>query len=406
MSVFSDFQVAWKQRFPNCDLPSAWIDDVRANLVKHRHKVALLKEELEKEEFYVDYLESLLADVEQAKPSLSIRNINSASTSHNGDHSIADSRDQYVTVITVSSYGEMQKPDQSQDAKRLFDNPLYQDAQSLSLDVASSHVHRSDNAFSSESNVIEAQVTEPIVRDVHTKITTMPNITHFENDDKKKKKRPPTPPRKPKVDRSKYPFLSESSKLESESLTVTETTTVQPKEKDSAPKVDLPTSQSENEINLVLPTDNEVENQNDDAQNESGLFDEDEDIYDTVAPDEVTTEEKELTEDENVSSEKPELQHSDSLEMNLSSSNLLSTKYDLNSYSNYVNIDYFLRKEETSSKDDSDNETHLSQSLSSDHDFEEVKKQCSDNATGVSHRHVDPNTTYDEVFEPRTGNLV
>ncbi|XP_015597248.1 active breakpoint cluster region-related protein [Cephus cinctus] len=65
MSVFGDFQRVWVQRFPDSALPAAWEEDVRANLVKHKQKVAALKEELEKEEFYVEYLQRLLADVER-----------------------------------------------------------------------------------------------------------------------------------------------------------------------------------------------------------------------------------------------------------------------------------------------------------------------------------------------------
>ncbi|KAG5885216.1 hypothetical protein JTB14_012238 [Gonioctena quinquepunctata] len=67
MSVFGDFQQVWLQRFPESPLPGAWEEDVRANLAKHKQKVSLLKEELEKEEFYVEYLERLLSDVEQHK---------------------------------------------------------------------------------------------------------------------------------------------------------------------------------------------------------------------------------------------------------------------------------------------------------------------------------------------------
>ncbi|XP_018577820.1 active breakpoint cluster region-related protein [Anoplophora glabripennis] len=70
MSVFGDFQQVWLQRFPESPLPGAWEEDVRANLAKHKQKVALLKEELEKEEFYVEYLERLLCDVEQHKKKL------------------------------------------------------------------------------------------------------------------------------------------------------------------------------------------------------------------------------------------------------------------------------------------------------------------------------------------------
>ncbi|KAK7068899.1 hypothetical protein SK128_011549 [Halocaridina rubra] len=58
---------AWRARFPGNDLPAAWEEDVRANLSKHRSRVALLKEELEKEQFYVEYLECLLNDVQRQK---------------------------------------------------------------------------------------------------------------------------------------------------------------------------------------------------------------------------------------------------------------------------------------------------------------------------------------------------
>lgn len=67
MSVFGDFQQVWLQRFPESPLPGAWEEDVRANLLKHKQKVLLLREELEKEQFYVEYLERLLNDVEQHK---------------------------------------------------------------------------------------------------------------------------------------------------------------------------------------------------------------------------------------------------------------------------------------------------------------------------------------------------
>lgn len=70
MSVFGDFQQVWLQRFPESPLLGAWEEDVRANLAKHKQKVSLLREELEKEEFYVEYLERLLSDVEQHKKKL------------------------------------------------------------------------------------------------------------------------------------------------------------------------------------------------------------------------------------------------------------------------------------------------------------------------------------------------
>lgn len=77
MSVFGDFQKAFAQRFPGCELPQAWEEDVRANLTKHRQKVTALNEELEKEEFYVEYLEHLLADVERVKKNPRFNSIDS-----------------------------------------------------------------------------------------------------------------------------------------------------------------------------------------------------------------------------------------------------------------------------------------------------------------------------------------
>lgn len=129
MSAFRDFQTAWRERFPGCELPKAWEEDVRSNLSKHRQQVTSLKEELEKEEFYVEYLERLLADVVVERVRGSSRSNSISTTAANLlksqsptlDHHSSSSRadtpssksdqngDQYVTVITVSSYGEIQK---------------------------------------------------------------------------------------------------------------------------------------------------------------------------------------------------------------------------------------------------------------------------------------------------------
>ena len=62
--TFQDFCQAWRSRFPHSELPAAWEEDVRANLAKHQAKVDSLREELEKEEMYVEYLDKLLADIE------------------------------------------------------------------------------------------------------------------------------------------------------------------------------------------------------------------------------------------------------------------------------------------------------------------------------------------------------
>ncbi|XP_076675104.1 rho GTPase activating protein at 1A isoform X5 [Andrena cerasifolii] len=99
MSVFGDFQRVWVQRFPDSALPAAWEEDVRANLVKHKQKVTALKEELEKEEFYVEYLERLLADVERHKQLAN----NSNSTTSPEKQQLAASQNQHSSQTTENS---------------------------------------------------------------------------------------------------------------------------------------------------------------------------------------------------------------------------------------------------------------------------------------------------------------
>lgn len=65
MSVFSDFQRMWVQRFPQSSLSDAWELDVRASLQRHKQKIDDLSKELEQETLYVEYLERLLSDVEK-----------------------------------------------------------------------------------------------------------------------------------------------------------------------------------------------------------------------------------------------------------------------------------------------------------------------------------------------------
>lgn len=150
MSVFRDFQSAWAVRFPGCELPRAWEEDVRSNLDKHRSRVALLKEELEKEEFYVEYLERLLSDVEKGRqqsstksssvnksglpPKASPRTSTANNSRTNSVSSVvsresASSDEQFVTVINVSSSSPSSKEKNgSVSLNKSHDNPLYQDS--------------------------------------------------------------------------------------------------------------------------------------------------------------------------------------------------------------------------------------------------------------------------------------
>lgn len=69
MSVFSDFQRMWVEKFPESSLSDAWEQDVRQSLTRHRQRIVDLQKELEQETLYVEYLERLLSDVEKFRES-------------------------------------------------------------------------------------------------------------------------------------------------------------------------------------------------------------------------------------------------------------------------------------------------------------------------------------------------
>lgn len=69
MSVFSDFQRMWVEKFPESSLSDAWEQDVRQSLARHRQRIVDLQKELEQETLYVEYLERLLSDVEKSRQS-------------------------------------------------------------------------------------------------------------------------------------------------------------------------------------------------------------------------------------------------------------------------------------------------------------------------------------------------
>ena len=193
-----------------------------------------------------------------------------------------------------------------------------------------------------------------------------------------KKKRPPTPPRKPKVNKNLGSFLSFDNKNDNQSvITSSLPNTPDIESNNSIHNLLMDSKLNSNSKNESIDRKEEKKNSKDIKSNDkpndsvptpsldnSVLYDDDEDnIYDTVAPDEPTVATN------NIDIKK---YPNDLFDTNSSTDNLSTKYYDLNSYANYVNIDYFLRKEETSSKDDSDdNETQLSQSLSSDHEMDD-----------------------------------
>lgn len=62
MEAFNDLQRNWAKRFPHSKLSLIWEEDVRTLLSTHRQRVAQLREELEQEEFLVQYFERYLTD--------------------------------------------------------------------------------------------------------------------------------------------------------------------------------------------------------------------------------------------------------------------------------------------------------------------------------------------------------
>ena len=234
-----------------------------------------------------------------------------------------------------------------------------------------------------------------------------------------KKKRPPTPPRKPKVNKNLGSFLSYDNKNESQSV-ITSSVPNTP-DVETHDLIDSLLTDSKVETNLnnesIVKKDeqnnNLSKNRSKDSEpitttslDDSILYDDDEDnIYDTVAPDEPSAASNSVNNNKK--------QSSDVFDIHSSTDNLSAKYYDLNSYANYVNIDYFLRKDETSSRDDSDdNETQLSQSLSSDHEIDDNISQLeliksnigpidmhSISSSSLDRKDSVIAPTYDEVFE-------
>ncbi|XP_077509422.1 rho GTPase activating protein at 1A [Amblyomma americanum] len=71
MEAFNDLQRNWAKRFPHSKLSLIWEEDLRTLLSTHRQRVAQLREELEQEEFLVQYFEKYLSDAERVKRSSS-----------------------------------------------------------------------------------------------------------------------------------------------------------------------------------------------------------------------------------------------------------------------------------------------------------------------------------------------
>ncbi|KAJ3661253.1 hypothetical protein Zmor_005657 [Zophobas morio] len=100
MSVFNDFQQVWLQRFPDNPLPGAWEEHVKLNLAKHKQKVSMFKEEVRKEEIYVEYLERLLLDIQKHKKNESSEDCEQSKSETAGDV-IADNVSNTTTPVAT-----------------------------------------------------------------------------------------------------------------------------------------------------------------------------------------------------------------------------------------------------------------------------------------------------------------
>lgn len=149
-SVFSDFCQAWVARFPGSELPAAWEEDVRANLKKHKTKVAILREELEKEEMYVEYLDKLLVDIETQRKTSQTVQVDPDYDSDHGDSVVASMNDE-----------NKRRSNPDMDNKQKFLEDHLQDLQNmedkrtgLTLDIEAAQLNADDNsAFVTVINV-------------------------------------------------------------------------------------------------------------------------------------------------------------------------------------------------------------------------------------------------------------
>lgn len=298
MSVFGDFQKAWAQRFPGCELPQAWEEDVRANLMKHRQKLAALNAELEKEEFYVEYLENLLAHVERVKQNPQIPNSdcenNSSpdSTIEKINHN-ANGNDTTNLDNNFSSSECLQNADIENNTSKLNDdNALDQNSYITVIEVGGS----AKSSQSSNSKVTDKEDTpgKSLRSDDEPEI----ELTSFQ------KKKPPAPPKKPRksIPVQAVPPVQQNNSVNSEGLQKNEKLVIDaPVENTDNLNNSLVSSEKQDVILDVVPTTDklsdeclETEQKNNEANSvdisshQSDVYD-DENIYDTVAPDEIET---------------------------------------------------------------------------------------------------------------------
>jgi len=135
MSVFNEFRQAWAIQFPGEDLPNAWEEDTRANLIRHQQKLEELKCMVKKEEFYVQFLEKALAEAKNLQESAACSPRTSTSSEPQPDNAKPD----FVTVISISNEEENIQEEAKSIAEkpRAPPKPVKQYSRSVSADSPS-----------------------------------------------------------------------------------------------------------------------------------------------------------------------------------------------------------------------------------------------------------------------------
>ncbi|GLH12881.1 Rho GTPase-activating protein 100F [Gryllus bimaculatus] len=177
MSVFGDFRNVWVQRFPGSDLPAAWEEDVRANLAKHRQKVAELKEELEKEEFYVEYLERLLLDVAEHRSCTKGESDNPSQETDNEDNGKTDislKATEEDLNTSGNNVSDENKPVSKGESKAVNRDSVHQCISELSLLAADSRIVRSISDVPEKSTAVNKALENRRAR-----CNTHPNISNY-----------------------------------------------------------------------------------------------------------------------------------------------------------------------------------------------------------------------------------
>lgn len=434
MSVFGDFQKAWAQRFPGCELPQAWEEDVRANLSKHRQRVAALNAELEKEEFYVEYLEHLLADVERVKQNPQLPSCESIPTSVSvlEKENVNATSDCAVSSDVNSTSANLQNTNaESIVPKTCKDNSNDQNSYVTVIEVGGTILPLESVNSQSEKEISSNSVG----RSVRVDEDAEPELSSFQ------KKKPPAPPKKPRksIPVQAVPPVKQKAVVNSEDIPkIEEKPVIDAVVESNDVNNSLVTEEKQEVIfDMVCSPENKSESYfesehkkveaslNDNHPEETNSYD-DENIYDTVAPDEVETSSSHtvVSESSKEDGEGDYVVFSESYDSYqdcppvVSSRSriadcLLSTQRSIEEespeYATYMNIDYFLQKQKSASSkaarcesvggDSDDEDAFLARSFS-DHEMEpeQVADYTEKKGSGTS-------APSDDVFDMDSGKF-